>query len=83
MKLTKKHKQEVVDHNIQQTKELINQAERANKGRYAHNINRDMLRIKDLLKKKSTKTFGSENFKDICKYKHDLAALLYMAEKKI
>ncbi len=82
--MTKKQRQKLlVDHNIQQSKTLINQAERANKGRYAHDINVCMLRIKDLLKKKSPKTTRGKSFIELCKYKQALASYLYLAEKKL
>jgi len=83
MKLTKEQKQEVVDHNIQQAKELINQAERVNKGMYVHDINECMQHIKNLLKKKKPKTTKGKNFIELCKYKQALASLLYFTEKKI
>lgn len=83
MKLNKKQKQEAVDHNIQQAKDIINQAERVNKGKYVHTINVCMSRIKDLLKRKKPKTTKGKNFRELCKQKQALAALLYMTEKKI
>jgi len=82
--MTKKQRQKLlVDHNIQQARKLVNQAERANKGRYAHNINACMLRIKDLLKKKSPKTTRGKSFIELCKHKQALASYLYLTEKKI
>ncbi len=82
--MTKKQRQKLlVDHNIRQARKLVNQAERANKGMYVHNINVCMHRIKDLLKKKSPKTTRGKNFIELCKYKQALASYLYLAEKKL
>ncbi len=84
MDWTEKQEKEVVKHNINQAKMIINEAERVNKGRYVHNINSNLSQIKSLLKKKKQiKVLGSEEFLEMCRIKNLLAADLYMNEKGI
>ena len=82
-KLTKKQREkEIVKHNIQQAKEIIFEAKKANKGRYVHDIRSYSQRMMNLVKKKNMK-IDSEDFRDLCKYKQAVASMLYMNEKNI
>jgi len=83
MQLTLKQKKEIVKYNIFQAKTIIFYAEKINKGRYVHDINRHITTIKNLLKEKDAKVFGSKIFLEICKNKESLAAILFMLEKMI
>ncbi len=84
MDWTEKQEKEVVKHNINQAKMIVNEAERVNKGKYIHNINSNLSKIKSLLKKKKQiKVLGSEEFLEMCRIKNLLAADLYMNEKGI
>lgn len=76
MKWTKEMEQECIEINIHEAKEVIRSAKQVNKGCYIHSINSKTYRIENLLKKKLQ--FGSEDFKEMCSLKLNIAGWLFL-----
>lgn len=76
-------KKDLLKSNINQAQEVLFKAEIANKGRHVHDINASMRKLEYLLKHESTKDVTSEQFANMCKTKHHLAALLYYAQNAL
>lgn len=84
-KMTEKMKKECIALNINMAEIVINEAERVNKGMWAHDINLEMSILKNLLKKKDEFNYDDKNnaFYKMLKSKHSLAAFLFYSQKNI
>ena len=82
-KLDDKQKKDIVKHSLQQARQTLLHAELVNKGAYVHHICSIMAKIRELLKDKNTKVWGSKEFLKLCKLKQALMADLFMNEKRI
>jgi hypothetical protein len=67
----------ILDHNLNLCTWVINKAERVNKGRYTHDINVLLHKIKDGMKKKPK---DMKELTELCRYRTVLSEYLYLLE---
>lgn len=83
MMLTTEQRKELVDFNIQQARAILFEAKKADKDMYVHEINAKIEVIENCLETDKTMTMDCPDFHLMCKTKEQLAATLFMNEKKI
>lgn len=85
MGLTEEQLNQVVEHNIKISEDLIFRAGLINKGIHVHDINNDVALIGSYinLHKRNKFLYDDDNFKALCKRNMHLASLLYYHEHKI